>query len=188
MSNCAREDISEYNDISTHDQYEKALRAGCSREEALACCRAFSRDNGRTPMHWTDGAQACFTTGRPWLALNPNYVEINVQEQERREDSVLNWYRKLTKLRKAYSDTFTYGRFLPAYESEEEIFAYIRENEETGERILVAANFGRSETELHLFGGRDVLLSNTTRQAEDILKNGCLTLGSCEGAVVRLWA
>ena len=190
MTNCLRCDISEYDDISTHDQYRKALEAGCTREEALACCYAFSRDNGRTPMHWTDGENAGFTTGKPWLALNPNYTEINAAEQEGRADSVLNWYRRLTALRKAHNDTFTYGRFLPVYESKEDVFAYIRENEETGERILFAGNYGTAGVELSLCGGREVLATNCGREAElnAQLKGGRLTLGSCECAVVLLWA
>jgi oligo-1,6-glucosidase len=188
MSNCARREIGEYDDLSTHDQYQKALDAGCTEAEALECCQAYSRDNGRTPMHWTDGENAGFTTGTPWLALNPNYVEINAAEQDKREDSVLNFYRRLTRLRKAYRDTFTYGRFLPAYESQEGIFAYIRENETTGERILVAANFGQDAAELSLTGGGEVLETNLdgAERIGKALRGGSLPLRSCECAVIRL--
>ena len=192
MTNCRRNGISEYDDISTHDQYNLALRSGCTKEQALRCCYDYSRDNGRTPMHWTGGENAGFTTGKPWLALNPNYTEINAAEQENRPDSVLNYYRKLTALRKqeAYRETFTYGKFVPAFEKEEGIFAYIRENEESGQRILIAANFGTERVTLHLCGGREVLLSNCGKEAEyqaDI-KGGKLTLDSCESAVILLWA
>ena len=192
MTNCRRSDISEYDDISSHDQYQVAIQAGCTKEQALQCCYDYSRDNGRTPMHWTGGENAGFTTGKPWLALNPNYTEINVAEQEGRPDSVLNYYRRLTALRKdeAYRETFTYGKFVPVYEKKDNIFAYIRENEESGQRILVAANFGTEPVSLHLCGAREVLLSNCGREAErqaDI-KGGKLTLDSCESAVILLWA
>ena len=192
MTNCRRSDISEYDDISSHDQYQVAIQAGCTKEQALQCCYDYSRDNGRTPMHWTGGENAGFTTGKPWLALNPNYTEINVAEQEGRPDSVLNYYRRLTALRKdeAYRETFTYGKFVPAYEKKDNIFAYIRENEESGQRILVAANFGTEPVSLHLCGAREVLLSNCGREADrqaDI-KGGKLTLDSCESAVILLWA
>ena len=192
MTNCRRSDISEYDDISSHDQYQVAIQAGCTKEQALQCCYDYSRDNGRTPKHWTGGENAGFTTGKPWLALNPNYTEINVAEQEGRPDSVLNYYRRLTALRKdeAYRETFTYGKFVPAYEKKDNIFAYIRENEESGQRILVAANFGTEPVSLHLCGAREVLLSNCGREAErqaDI-KGGKLTLDSCESAVILLWA
>ena len=192
MTNCRRSDISEYDDISTHDQYRLALSAGCTREQAMACCYDYSRDNGRTPMQWSAGENAGFTTGKPWLKLNPNYVDINVAEQESRPDSVLNHYRRLTALRKHqdYRETFTYGKFVPAYEKKDNIFAYIRENEESGQRILVAANFGTEDVTLHLCGGREVLLTNCGKeeafQAE--LKGCKLTLAPCESAVVLLWA
>ena len=111
MTNCKRNDISEYDDISTIDQYQEALRAGLSEEEALKCCYENSRDNARTPMQWSDGKNGGFTDGTPWLAMNPNYMEINVAAQEHKADSVLAYYRKLIALRKAkeYKDTFTYG-------------------------------------------------------------------------------
>ena len=192
MTNCRRGDISEYDDLSTHDQYRLAIRAGCTKEQALESCCRFSRDNGRTPMHWTAGENAGFTTGKPWLALNPNYTEINAAEQESRPDSVLHYYRRLTALRKSesYRDTFTYGRFVPTYEKEDNVFAYIRENEESGQRILVAANYGDTSVDLPLCGGREVLLSNCGREAlrQAELKGGKLTLGPCESAVILLWA
>src|SRR5699024_1978362 len=100
MTNCRRNDISEYDDISTKDQYQEALRAGCSTIQALEICYENSRDNGRTPMQWDGGKGAGFTESAPWLALNPNYTEINVAEQESRPDSVLSYYKALTALKK----------------------------------------------------------------------------------------
>ena len=187
MTNCRRGDISEYDDISTRDQYQVALQAGCTKEQALQCCYDFSRDNSRTPMHWSGEENAGFTTGTPWLAVNPNYTEINVAEQEGRPDSVLNYYRQLTALRKndAYRETFTYGKFLPAFTQEPFVFAYLRENEATGQRILVAANFGTERCELDVGGMRELLLSNCGRAD---VEGKTLTLDPCESAVVLLWA
>lgn len=162
MTNCPRADISEYDDISTHDQYQMALRAGLSQEAALRICCDNSRDNARTPMHWTDGKNAGFTTGKPWLALNPNYKEINVREQENRENSVLHYYRKLIALRKAdaFRETFTYGTYAPVYEEIPWIMAYMRINEENGQRILVAANFGPESCAVELPAEGRILLEN----------------------------
>src|SRR5699024_6810099 len=67
MTNCRRKDISEYDDINTLDQYQEALAAGCTEEQALECCYENSRDNARTPMQWSDGENAGFTTVTPWL-------------------------------------------------------------------------------------------------------------------------
>ena len=110
MTNCVRNDISEYDDISTKDQYLAALNAGCSKEAALHACYENSRDNARTPMQWADAPNAGFSTGKPWLKVNPNYHEINVEEQETRRDSVLQYYRQLIALRKSeqYKDCLLY--------------------------------------------------------------------------------
>lgn len=75
--------IDEYDDISTKDQYKAALAAGLSKEQALAACGRMSRDNARTPMQWSDEANAGFTTAKPWLKVNENYKAINVAAQER---------------------------------------------------------------------------------------------------------
>ena len=143
-------------------------------------------------MQWTDDENAGFTEGTPWLAMNPNYRQINVREQEARPDSVLAYYRRLVHLRKAdaYRETFTYGIFEPAYQEMADVFAYYRVSGESGQRILVAANFGTGTVSLPLsYPCRQVLLSNL--RAESAVETACkktntLTLGSCEVAVIEL--
>ena len=168
MTNCRRQSIDEYDDINTKDQYQLALDTGLTEEEALQACYCHSRDNARTPMKWSGAANGGFTTGTPWLKVNPNYVDINVEEQLGREDSVLRYYQRLIALRKAdaYRSTFTYGAFAPAYETMDHIMAYIRSDEH--QRILVAANFGPEAQFLPLERARQVLLSNLD-QADAIL-------------------
>ena len=208
MTNCRRNDISEYDDISTKDQYREALAAGYSREQALEYCYENSRDNARTPMQWSDKKGAGFTAGTPWLALNPNYTQINVEEQADRPDSVLTYYKKLLALKKSpeYKETFTYGRFVPDYENKDGIFAYhrisgkdtakacVRGMEvEDGEKdvsqdILIAANFGTELCTLKLAGrSGKVLLSNAGKEEKgtrEITEAGSITLESCEAAVI----
>lgn len=195
MTNCRRSSIEEYDDISTIDQYQVAIDAGCSVEQALQCCYENSRDNARTPMHWSTEKNAGFTDGTPWLAMNPNYTEINVAEQEKRVESVLNYYKKLIALRKnpAYCEIFTYGKFVPAYEEENEIFAFDRESEENGAKIRIVANFGENSVVLDMrnsAGEVKVLLSNMGKEkqvAEELKEKGTLTLESCESVVVYLF-
>ena len=79
MRNCPMDSIEDYDDINTKDQYRTALEAGCTEEEALDACIRYSRDNARTPMQWSHEKEAGFTTGKPWLKVNPNYTEINVE-------------------------------------------------------------------------------------------------------------
>lgn len=191
MTNCRRHDISEYDDISTKDQYREALRAGCTPEQAMECCYENSRDNARTPMQWSTAANAGFTTGTPWLSLNPNYEQINVKEQENRQDSVLSYYKKLIALKKAqeYKEVLTYGAFVPEYEDSEDVFAYHRVSEDGKQDIIVAANYGKETCEVPVNGDVcKVLLSNMGR--EDIIKNAGgekkMTLQSCEAAVILL--
>ena len=189
MTNCVRGDISEYDDISTIDQYKVAIEAGCTKEEALKCCYENSRDNARTPMQWSDEKNAGFGDGTPWLALNPNYKEINVKEQENRADSVLSYYKKLVALRKsdAYKETFTYGDFVPAYREKDDIFAFHRKSKESGQDVLVLANFGSGAHTLKLDGNvKQVLLSNLGREqavCAQAKESGSVTLASCECVV-----
>ena len=128
-----------------------------------------SRDNARTPFQWTAGENAGFTAGTPWLKINSNYKDINVENQEKDEDSVLNYYRRLVALRKSneYKDIFTYGEFEPVYENTETIMAYYRIKGE--KRMLTAANFGREPAEVNLeYTVKSVVLSNRTEKNEQI--------------------
>ena len=146
MTNCPMASVEEYDDINTKGEYRMALEAGVSEEEALAACYRFSRDNSRTPMQWDDSPNAGFTTGTPWLKVNPNYVSRNVAQQETQEDSVLNYYKKLIALRKSeeFRELFTYGDFQPMLEEEAGILAYCRSLGQ--QKVVVVANFGQCAT------------------------------------------
>ena len=169
MTNCPMLSIQEYDDISTKNEYANALAAGCSEEEAMEACYRFSRDNARTPMQWDDSANAGFTAGTPWLKVNPDYPHLNVAQQERDENSVLNYYKRLLVLRKSeeYREIFTYGDFTPLFETEENILAYRRNLE--GKDVIVVANFGQMECCLRndMFRNRRVLLSNENVMLKD---------------------
>lgn len=187
MQNAKWNSIDEYDDISTKDQYKAALAAGLSKEQALAACGRMSRDNARTPMQWSDEANAGFTTAKPWLKVNENYKAINVAAQEKDPSSVLNYYRRLVALRKSdeFKELFTYGRCVPAYEDKDGIMAYYREDE--NKRVLVVANFGSKEAQIRLDGSvKKVLLSNTNDAEKSTVSVGAseLKLESCEVLVV----
>ena len=191
MRNCPMDSIEDYDDINTKDQYRTALEAGCTEEEALDACIRYSRDNARTPMQWSHEKEAGFTTGKPWLKVNPNYTEINVEDQLNDEDSVLHFYKKLIALRKseAYRETLIFGRFVPAFEAGEDVFAFYRESE-SGDRIFIAANFGKEEKTLTLPEKRyTVLLTNDDSAPEGTLStlenDGTLCLKSCGAIVLR---
>ena len=183
MQKAVWNDVKEYNDINTIDQYNLAISAGLSDKEALAVCSKMSRDNARTPVQWSDSDNAGFTTGTPWLKVNSNYKDINVQNQENDPDSVLNYYRKLVATRKSpeYKEVFTYGVFEPAYEDTEYVMAYYRVSD--NQRILVAANFGKDAKTIELkFPVKKVVLSNVGRKE---INEFSLKLDSCEVIVIE---
>ena len=183
MTNAHWKSIEEFNDINTKDQYRVALDAGLTEQQALAACEKMSRDNARTPMQWDSSPNAGFTTGTPWLKVNDNYPVINVAAQENDPDSVLNYYRRLTALRKSpeYRQLFTYGKFRPAFENSHRILAYYREKD--NQRVLVAANFGREKQHLHLPGTvKKTLLTNSGRE----ITGSAMTLAPSEAVVLEL--
>ena len=186
MTNCPMDSIEEYDDISTKNEYANAIADGCSEAEALKACFRFSRDNARTPMQWDDSPNGGFTTGKPWLKINPNYRSVNAAAQEQEEASVLNYYRKLIALRKSeeYRETFTYGDFIPLFENEDNILAYCRSLK--GKNVIVAANFGADRKRLcgRMFRNGTILLSNAAVVLEEdtleLLPSQVVVLG-CTG-------
>lgn len=185
MQNVSFGRIEEYDDISTIDQYHIAREAGLSHEEALSVCEKMSRDNARTPVQWNGEEHAGFTTGTPWLKVNPNYKKINVADQEKDENSVLHYYRKLVAARKsdAYREVFTYGEFVPVYEDSDSVMAYYRVLGE--KRILVAANFGKERVEIPLeYPVKQIVLSS--KNGVSSIKENLLTLQSCEVIVLQM--
>ena len=176
----------EFNDLETINQYQIALKAGMSKEQALEIARHHSRDNARTPMQWTSGENAGFTKGTAWLKTNPDYKEINVEDQENNPDSVLNYYRKLVALRKSddFKAVFTYGEFIPEYEEMDDILAFYRTDAATS--ILVVANFGTDAASIELKGNvKRVLMSNQKNETVDYTKNR-MNLKSCEVVVLEM--
>ena len=150
MENKIIRSVKELDDISSIDAYNVARRAGLTDEEALETLSFHSRDNARTPMQWSSAEHAGFSTADPWLKENPNYVRINVQEQQEREDSVLNYYKKLVALRKdpQYKETIVYGDFVPCEDCGSGVIAYLRKS--SAQTILTAGNFNPEKVAVEL--------------------------------------
>ena len=151
--------LGEFDDISTLDQYEVALRAGLTPEQALRAVSLYSRDNARTPFQWDASPGAGFTTGTPWLPLNPNYRELNLAAQRGREGSVYEFYRSLIALRKSgeYGETLVYGETVPWLAEQHNLMAYLRRGEKT---VLVAGNFQGEPQDMRLPAPLKKLLLN----------------------------
>ena len=145
MTNIEMDSLSDFDDIATADQYKRALEYGKTEDEAWSAVSKRSRDNSRTPMQWDDKRNAGFSDAeRVWLKVNPNFDVINVSAQSQDETSVLQYYRKLVKLRKEgiYADILSEGEFRP-YETEGDTICYIREKD--GRSLLVLNNFGKRQ-------------------------------------------
>lgn len=160
MENVPFTSIDEVDDISTLDEYKTALNAGLSPEQALTAVSKYSRDNARTPMQWTNQPNAGFTTGTPWLKVNPNYTSINAAAQQNDPDSVRSFYKQLIALRKnaEYKETIVYGILEPVWEDRHNLMAYYRKGEKN---ILVIGNFQKEKQTVELPSVfKKVLLNN----------------------------
>ncbi len=183
MENVSFSSIDEVDDISSLDEYKVALEAGLTPEEALKAVARFSRDNARTPMQWSDGANAGFTTGTPWLKVNPNYTAINAAAQLSDPDSVWSFYKKLIALRKNpfYKETIVYGTLEPVWEERHNLMAYYRKGEKT---LLVIGNYQQKEQEVILPSEcRKVLLNN---YPDMVMENNVLKLKGYQVLILEL--
>jgi len=161
MKNAGFDNLEDYQDIETHNMY-KMLRKmfHFSHQKMMRTVKLASRDNARTPMQWDETQNAGFTTGKPWLKVNPNHQSINVAENQTDPDSILAYYQKIIALRKAYP-IIVYGDYQDLQKSHRKLYAYRRTYE--GQELVVLCNF--SEKGLTLRGGTDfkgmeLLLSN----------------------------
>lgn len=183
MENLPVVSIDEVDDISARNEYQVALEAGLSPEEAIKAISAHSRDNARTPMQWSDEANAGFTTGTPWLPVNPNYTAINAAAQTEDSDSVYAFYKELIALRKnpAYKETIVYGALEPVWRERHNLMAYYRKGNPT---LLVIGNYQKEPQEVTLpTAYKNVLLNNYKNIAED---NGTITLQGYQVLVLEM--
>ncbi len=166
MTNVAFDSIDDYRDVETFNAYKEAKEKGMSEEEFVKLVHPQGRDNARTPIQWDSSDNAGFTTGKPWIKLNPNYPEINVESAEADDNSILHYYKQMLAFRKA-NPTLVYGQYTPVDGGHDRIFAYLREDVEG--RYLVALNFSAEATpfplpEKALSNERKLLISNYNGQ------------------------
>ncbi|TCS77101.1 glycoside hydrolase family 13 protein [Muricomes intestini] len=183
MQNFTAADISEFDDINTKDEYRRAIDAGLNKAQALAVCNERSRDHARTPMQWNNADNAGFTKGTPWLKVNKNYQEINVNREEKDPESVLNFYKEAIRLRKseAYKEVFATGEIVPRFTEFDKVFAYERILE--NKHILIAANFGAEEVHLDQEWKEGTLLLSNSHFSNNRKE---IKLSSGEAAIILL--
>jgi oligo-1,6-glucosidase/glucan 1,6-alpha-glucosidase len=162
MTNIKFEDLNDYKDIETLNMYKERIEQGYKHEDIMRSIYAKGRDNARTPIQWDDSKNAGFTTGEPWIKVNPNYKEINAKSQLNDENSIFNYYKKLIKIRKT-NPIVVYGKYELILEENKEIFAYTRTLE--NEKLLVICNFTDNKTKFEFeekieFNSKELLISN----------------------------
>lgn len=142
MTNVRFPSIQDYKDIESLNMYKEKLEEGWTEEDILHAIHVKGRDNARTPMQWDETEHGGFTTGTPWIGVNPNYRTINVKEATEDSNSVLHYYRKLIQLRKQHS-IVVYGSFELLEENDEQLFVYRRRYE--NEHLLVIGNVSNDQ-------------------------------------------
>lgn len=147
MTNVAFPSITDYRDVETLNAYRVIEKENSNIEKMLKAIHVQGRDNARTPVHWNNEPMAGFTSGEPWINVNPNYKKINVAKQEKDPDSILNFYREMVAFRK-HHPTLVYGDFEMIQEENNRVFAYLREDEEN--QYLVIINFSEEENTFEL--------------------------------------
>lgn len=162
MTNAPFEDVSDFRDLDSINAYRELVEEQkvFSHQEMMKYLRKKSRDNARTPFQWDDTEQAGFTTGKPWIMVNPNYREVNAARQMEDPDSVFHYYQKLIRLRKEH-EIVVYGTYDLLLPESKEIYMYTRTWKD--EKLLVVCNFSGDTVKVELpeeFGDAEVLISN----------------------------
>ncbi|SER94163.1 Maltogenic Amylase, C-terminal domain [Gracilibacillus ureilyticus] len=171
MTNAAFNSIDDYIDIETQNVYKERIKAGFSEEEIMESFYMKARDNARTPMQWSDEKNAGFSTGKPWMNLNPNYTFINVESALSDKNSIFYHYQKLINMRKN-NTTLIYGTYHLLNPEDESIYAYERILE--NKKLLIVCNFYEHEKEFSYERSRssraEILISNYNNSSLDLKK------------------
>jgi oligo-1,6-glucosidase len=175
MSNIKFDNIEDYKDIMTINWYNLTKEEGGDLEQFIESHKLCARDNARTPIHWDDSAHGGFTSGTPWIQVNPNYVEVNAAAQEQDPDSELNYFRTLNQVRKN-NLTLVYGAYDLLLPEHTQVYAYTRTLDE--DKILVLLNFSSDTVTLNI-----AELGDINMQHAQVLLNNLTELNIADGQV-----
>jgi oligo-1,6-glucosidase len=174
MTNAPLASADDFRDIEARNHYAEAISHGASPEEVLASMRPMSRDNARTPMQWDASEHAGFTTGTPWMPVNPNHAEINAQAARADPGSVFHHYRRLIRLRHS-EPVVAHGDFTMLLADDRRVYAFTRRLDDV--ELLVLGNFSATPAEPAIDGWED---------AEVLIGDGGgVALGPWEGRVLK---
>ena len=168
MTNGDFKDLSEVEDIESHNIFAMAKSLGIPKPIRWKMIQRTSRDNARTPMQWSSGEGAGFTSGKPWLKINGNHKTVNVEDELRQEDGVLAFWKQMIAMRKS-DETLIWGDFKPLYEGGS---VYAFEREHNGRRLTTVCNMSAKTVNLPKalkLCGKEVISSAKTRNGERLM-------------------
>jgi oligo-1,6-glucosidase len=187
MTNVAFDKIEDYRDVEIHNLWRDRVESGrASQDDIWHAIHVKGRDNARTPMQWDDSENAGFTTGTPWIHVNPNYRDINVKEAVADPNSIYHYYKKIIQLRKQ-NPIMVYGKYDLILRDHDEIYAYTRTN---GDEVwLVVCNFFANQPEFQLPDGLQgdhatLIVSNY----DDVAERGAVTRFALRPYECRVYA
>lgn len=169
MTNCIFTHLDLYNDVQVLNAYDALVKTEkCSESQFLQACNTIARDHARTPMQWNGGLHAGFSNGqKTWLMVNPNYKDINVENQQKSEQSVLKYYQKMIQLRKQHN-TLVYGKYDDLLPNDTNLWVYTRSL--SGTTFLIICNFSKNSQQVPQFAYKQLLMSNYNTNDRHILK------------------
>lgn len=159
MTNVQFEELTDYDDIQSVNRARQMMEEGTPREEAMNYIYASSRDNVRTPMQWNAQPEAGFTTGTPWLGVNPNYADINVAESLKDPNSIYHFYKEMIALRRD-NEALIYGSYELVLPLHKQVYAYKRQGESETYLIVVNVFNDSAEVDLTPFDLKELVLTN----------------------------
>ena len=159
MTNVQFDELTDYDDIQSVNRARQMMEEGTPREEAMNYIYASSRDNVRTPMQWNSQPEARFTTGTPWLGVNPNYADINVAESLKDPNSIYHFYKEMIALRRD-NEALIYGSYELVLPLHKQVYAYKRQGESETYLIVVNVFNDSAEVDLTPFDLKELVLTN----------------------------
>lgn len=167
MGNGDFESLEQINDVQAIGTYNDYLKRHKNENKAFFRCKTGTRDNARTPFHWSDTENAGFTAGEPWMKITKDYRRYNAQNEANREDSVLNFYKKAIALRKD-TKALVYGEFIPVENMSAPVYCYYREY--NGEKYFVELNLGKKQKDRAVDVSKMQLILSTRGETTNVLK------------------
>tara|TARA_R110002096_G_scaffold26642_7_gene82063 strand:- start:32125 stop:33858 length:1734 start_codon:yes stop_codon:yes gene_type:complete len=183
MTNIDMPTIEEYVDIDAIGKYKSALASNSDMDEFMEYLNYSSRENARTPMQWNDSLNAGFTAGTPWKRVNPNYKDINVAQQDKDPNSVLNHFRKMVKFRNE-NKILVYGAYQLLDKENNEVYAFTRTQE--GEKMLVLLNFTDHDSNVQLSEIQTIKETQINNYKDLTINDDTVTLKPYQAVIVSL--